>query len=654
MSFGSISREAHETMARAMNAIGGKSNTGEGGEEPARFEPLADGSRNPRRSAIKQVASGRFGVTTEYLVNADQMQIKVAQGAKPGEGGQLPGHKVDATIAKVRHSTPGVGLISPPPHHDIYSIEDLAQLIFDLKNVNPKADVSVKLVSEVGVGTVAAGVAKARADHITISGYEGGTGASPLTSLKHAGSPWEMGLAETQQVLVKNRLRGRVALQVDGGLRTGRDVVIGALLGADEFGFSTAPLIAAGCIMMRKCHLNTCPVGVATQDPVLRKRFKGAPEHVINFFFFVAEEVRAMMAEMGFTKLDDLVGRSDLLDTREGIQHWKAKGVDFSKIFAQPDMPASVSRKHNERQQHPIDTVLDRKLIGEAQAAIEHGTPVKIVSGIRNVDRSTGAMLSGDIARKYGHAGLPDGTIDITLTGTAGQSFGAWVAAGVTLNLIGEANDYVGKGLSGGRLIIRPAEDAAIVPEKSIIVGNTVLYGAISGECYFRGVAGERFAVRNSGAIAVVEGTGDHGCEYMTGGVVVVIGATGRNFAAGMSGGVAYVLDEDKSFRSRCNLSMVDLEPVEEEELLLERDYHHGGDLEFKGRIDIMGDMSRHDEERLHQLIANHARYTGSTRAKHILDHWAEFRTKFVKVMPVEYRRAIREMEKARSLQAAE
>lgn len=654
MSFGSISREAHETMARAMNAIGGKSNTGEGGEEPARFEPLADGSRNPRRSAIKQVASGRFGVTTEYLVNADQMQIKVAQGAKPGEGGQLPGHKVDATIAKVRHSTPGVGLISPPPHHDIYSIEDLAQLIFDLKNVNPKADVSVKLVSEVGVGTVAAGVAKARADHITISGYEGGTGASPLTSLKHAGSPWEMGLAETQQVLVKNRLRGRVALQVDGGLRTGRDVVIGALLGADEFGFSTAPLIAAGCIMMRKCHLNTCPVGVATQDPVLRKRFKGAPEHVINFFFFVAEEVRAMMAEMGFTRLDDLIGRADLLDTREGIQHWKAKGVDFSKIFALPDMPASVSRKHNESQKHPIDTVLDLKLIGEAKAALESGTPVKIASGIRSVDRSTGAMLSGEIARKYGHAGLPDGTIDITLTGTAGQSFGAWVAAGVTLNLIGEANDYVGKGLSGGRLIIRPAEDAAIVPEKSIIVGNTVLYGAIAGECYFRGVAGERFAVRNSGAIAVVEGTGDHGCEYMTGGVVVVIGETGRNFAAGMSGGVAYVLDEDKSFRSRCNLSMVDLEPVEEEELLLERDYHHGGDLEFKGRIDIMGDMSRHDEERLHQLIANHARYTGSTRAKHILDHWAEFRTKFVKVMPVEYRRAIREMEKARSLQAAE
>ncbi|MCZ8184521.1 MAG: glutamate synthase large subunit [Beijerinckiaceae bacterium] len=654
MSFGSISREAHETLAKAMNAIGAKSNTGEGGEEASRFEPLPDGSPNPRRSAIKQVASGRFGVTTEYLVNSDVMQIKVAQGAKPGEGGQLPGHKVDATIAKVRHSTPGVGLISPPPHHDIYSIEDLAQLIFDLKNVNPKADVSVKLVSEVGVGTVAAGVAKARADHITISGYEGGTGASPLTSIKHAGSPWEMGLAETQQVLVRNRLRGRVALQVDGGLRTGRDVMIGALLGADEFGFSTAPLIAAGCIMMRKCHLNTCPVGVATQDPVLRKRFKGQPEHVINFFFFVAEEVRALMAEMGFTRFEELIGRSDLLDTREGVAHWKAKGLDFSRLFAQPDVPADVARKHAERQKHPIDDVLDRKLIAESREALEHHQPVRLSHGIRSVDRAAGAMLSGEIAMRYGHAGLPDDTIHVSLRGTAGQSFGAWLAAGVTLDLVGEANDYVGKGLSGGRLIIRPAEDAAIVPEKSIIVGNTVLYGAIAGECYFRGVAGERFAVRNSGAIAVVEGTGDHGCEYMTGGVVVVIGETGRNFAAGMSGGVAYVLDEDKSFRSRCNLSMVDLEPVEEEEVLLERDYHHGGDLEFKGRIDIMGDMSRHDEERLHQLIANHLRYTGSARAKHILDHWAEYRTKFVKVMPVEYRRALREMEKARQLQAAE
>jgi len=654
MSFGSISREAHEAMARAMNAIGGKSNTGEGGEEAARFEPMPDGSQNPRRSAIKQVASGRFGVTAEYLVNADVMQIKVAQGAKPGEGGQLPGHKVDATIAKVRHSTPGVGLISPPPHHDIYSIEDLAQLIFDLKNVNPLAEVSVKLVSEVGVGTVAAGVAKARADHITISGYEGGTGASPLTSIKHAGSPWEMGLAETQQVLVKNRLRGRVALQVDGGLRTGRDVVIGALLGADEFGFSTAPLIAAGCIMMRKCHLNTCPVGVATQDPVLRKRFKGLPEHIINFFFFIAEDVRAMMAAIGVTRFSDLVGRTDILDTRAGIDHWKAKGLDFGRLFAEPDAPEEVARKHSERQKHPIDDVLDRKLIAEARSAIEGGAPLRLSHKIRSADRATGVMLSGEIARRHGHAGLPDESIHVTLTGTAGQSFGAWLAAGVTLDLIGEANDYVGKGLSGGRLIIRPAENAAIVPENSIIIGNTVLYGAISGECYFRGVAGERFAVRNSGAIAVVEGTGDHGCEYMTGGVVVVIGETGRNFAAGMSGGVAYVLDEDRSFRSRCNLSMVDLEPVEEEEELLERDYHHGGDLEFKGRIDIMGDLARHDEERLHQLIANHLRYTGSARARHILDHWADFRTRFVKVMPVEYRRAIREMEAARLMQAAE
>ena len=654
MSFGSISREAHETLAKAMNSIGAKSNTGEGGEEQERFERLADGSQNPRRSAIKQVASGRFGVTTEYLVNSDVMQIKVAQGAKPGEGGQLPGHKVDAVIAKVRHSTPGVGLISPPPHHDIYSIEDLAQLIFDLKNVNPAADVSVKLVSEVGVGTVAAGVAKARADHITISGYEGGTGASPLTSIKHAGSPWEMGLAETQQVLVKNRLRGRVALQVDGGLRTGRDVIIGALLGADEFGFSTAPLIAAGCIMMRKCHLNTCPVGVATQDPVLRKRFKGQPEHVINFFFFIAEQVREMLAAMGFRTLPEITGRSDLLDTKPGIEHWKAKGLDFAKLFAQPDMPASVARKHAERQKHPIDDVLDLRLIAKAKPALDHGTPVVITDRIMSRDRAAGAMLSGQIAMKHGHGGLPDDTIRITLNGTAGQSFGAWVAAGVTLELVGEANDYVGKGLSGGKLIIRPADDAAIVPENSIIVGNTVLYGAISGECYFRGVAGERFAVRNSGAIAVVEGVGDHGCEYMTGGVVVVIGETGRNFAAGMSGGVAYVLDEDGTFRSRCNLSMVDLEPVEEEEDLMQRLHHHGGDLEFKGRIDIMGDMSRHDEERLHQLIANHRLYTGSGRAQHILDHWADFRTKFVKVMPVEYRRALRDMEKARQLQAAE
>ncbi|WP_082979878.1 glutamate synthase large subunit [Labrys sp. WJW] len=652
MSFGSISREAHESLAIAMNAIGGKSNTGEGGEEAERFKILPDG--RSKRSAIKQVASGRFGVTAEYLVNADMMQIKVAQGAKPGEGGQLPGHKVDAVIAKVRHSTPGVGLISPPPHHDIYSIEDLAQLIFDLKNVNPAADVSVKLVSEVGVGTVAAGVAKARADHITISGFEGGTGASPLTSIKHAGSPWETGLAETQQTLVLNRLRSRVRLQVDGGLKTGRDVVIGALLGADEFGFSTAPLIAAGCIMMRKCHLNTCPVGVATQDPVLRKRFKGTPEHIINYFFFVAEEVRELMAELGFRKLDELIGRSDLLDKQDAIDHWKAKGLDFTKLFHKVDMPANVGIRHEEKQKHPIDSVLDRGFIAEAAPALDYGREVTIEGRISNVDRTAGAMLSGEVAMRYGYEGLPDGTIKVNLTGTAGQSFGSFLAAGIDLTLVGQANDYVGKGLSGGRIIIKPSEETQAVPEKSIIVGNTVLYGAIAGECYFRGVAGERFAVRNSGAAAVVEGTGDHGCEYMTGGVVVVLGQTGRNFAAGMSGGVAYVYDEDQSFAKRCNLSMVDLEPVEEEEDLMERLHHHGGDLEFKGRIDVSGDMGRYDEERLRKMIENHLHYTGSTLAKTMLDDWATYRTRFVKVMPVEYRRALREMEKARTMMAAE
>jgi len=652
MSFGSISKEAHETLALAMNTMGAKSNTGEGGEEPERFRPLPDG--RSKRSAIKQVASGRFGVTTEYLVNADMMQIKVAQGAKPGEGGQLPGHKVDAKIARVRHSTPGVGLISPPPHHDIYSIEDLAQLIFDLKNVNPSADVSVKLVAEVGVGTVAAGVAKARADHITISGFEGGTGASPLTSLKHAGSPWEIGLAETQQTLVLNRLRGRVALQADGGLRTGRDVVIAALLGADEYGFSTAPLIAAGCIMMRKCHLNTCPVGVATQDPVLRKRFKGLPEHVINYFFFVAEEVRELMAEMGFRTVDEMIGQSDLLDKKAAIDHWKAKGLDFTKLFHKPDVGPNVAIRHQERQVHPIANVLDRAFIAQAGPALEKGEAVVIESQVRSSDRTVGAMLSGEVAKRYGHEGLPDDTITVKLKGTAGQSFGAWLAAGVTLRLEGEANDYVGKGLSGGKIIIAPSPDSKALPERSIVVGNTVMYGAISGEAYFRGVAGERFAVRNSGAIAVVEGTGDHGCEYMTGGLVVVLGQTGRNFAAGMSGGIAYVLDEDGSFSKRCNLSMVDLEPVEEEEDLMRRLHHHGGDLETKGRIDIMANMSGPDEERLMQLITNHHTYTGSTRAKEILDNWASYRTKFVKVMPVEYRRALQEMDRLRNLQAAE
>jgi len=653
MSFGSISREAHTTLARAMNAIGGKSNTGEGGEEADRYLPLPGGGANPERSAIKQVASGRFGVTAEYLVNSDVMQIKVAQGAKPGEGGQLPGHKVDATIAKVRHSTPGVGLISPPPHHDIYSIEDLAQLIYDLKNVNPAADVSVKLVSEVGVGTVAAGVAKARADHITISGYDGGTGASPLTSLKHAGSPWEMGLAETHQTLVLNGLRSRVALQVDGGLRTGRDVIIGALLGADEFGFSTAPLIAAGCIMMRKCHLNTCPVGVATQDPVLRKRFKGTPEHVINFFFYVAEEVRALLSEMGFTHLDQIVGDSDLLEKREVIQHWKARGLDFSKMFFRPDAPREAIH-WTERQKHPIDDVLDRKLIELAKPALEAKQPVAIELPIRNVDRSAGAMLSGEVAKRFRHKGLREDTIQVKLTGTAGQSFGAFLARGVSFELVGAGNDYVGKGLSGGRIVIRPPEEARIVAAESIIVGNTVLYGATEGEAYFAGVAGERFAVRNSGVVTVVEGVGDHGCEYMTGGIVVVIGKTGRNFAAGMSGGVAYVLDEAGDFAERCNMAMVELEPVPEEDDLMEKLLHHGGDLDHKGRVDVSDDMTSHDEERLYQLISNHVHFTGSVRGREILDNWAAFRPKFRKIMPVEYRRALIEMERMRMGVAAE
>jgi len=522
MSYGSISREAHTTLAIAMNRIGGKSNTGEGGEESDRFKPMPNG--DSMRSAIKQVASGRFGVTTEYLVNSDMMQIKMAQGAKPGEGGQLPGHKVDATIAKVRHSTPGVGLISPPPHHDIYSIEDLAQLIYDLKNVNPDGQVSVKLVSEIGVGTVAAGVAKARADHVTISGFEGGTGASPLTSIKHAGSPWEVGIAETHQTLVRERLRSRIAVQVDGGFRTGRDVVIGALLGADEFGFATAPLIAAGCIMMRKCHLNTCPVGVATQDPVLRKRFTGQPEHVINYFFFVAAEVREIMASLGYRTFNEMVGQSQMLDQTRLVAHWKAKGLDFSKLFFKQKEEKGQVIYHNEPQDHHLENVLDRKLIKEAQAALDRGAPVKIEAEIHNTDRSAGAMLAGALAKRYGHAGLPHDTVHVSLKGTAGQAFGAWLSHGITFDLEGEGNDYVGKGLSGGRIIVRPPQNSAIVPEESIIVGNTVLYGAIQGEAYMRGIAGERFAVRNSGAVAVIEGVGDHGCEYMTGGIVIVLG----------------------------------------------------------------------------------------------------------------------------------
>ncbi|MGD2136933.1 MAG: glutamate synthase-related protein, partial [Gammaproteobacteria bacterium] len=654
MSFGSISYEAHTTLAIAMNRIGGKSNTGEGGEQPERFKPLPNG--DSMRSAIKQVASGRFGVTTEYLANADVIQIKMAQGAKPGEGGQLPGHKVDATIAQVRHSTPGVGLISPPPHHDIYSIEDLAQLIHDLKNANPQAAISVKLVSEVGVGTVAAGVSKAHADHVTIAGHDGGTGASPLTSIKHAGSPWEIGLAETHQTLVLNNLRSRIAVQVDGGMRTGRDVVVAALLGADEFGFATAPLIVEGCIMMRKCHLNTCPVGVATQDPELRKRFTGKPEHVVNYFFFVAGEIRALMAKLGYRRFDDMIGQSQHLDMRRAINHWKAHGLDFSRILHKPAAAPGVGLYHCENQNHGLDKALDNELIRLARPALENRTPVRMDLPVRNTNRTVGTMLSGEIARRYGHAGLPEDTISITLRGTAGQSFGAFVARGVSLELIGEGNDYVGKGLCGGRLVVYPPKESPIVAEENIIVGNTVLYGAISGECYFRGVAGERFAVRNSGAIAVVEGVGDHGCEYMTGGIVVVLGESGRNFAAGMSGGIAYVLDERRDFEQRCNLAMVELEPIAAEDEALEQLDHQGGDLETHGLVDISHDMTRFDALRLRQLIERHARYTDSTQAHRILDSWQEFLPKFVKVMPVDYRRALQEMQavQMRSVKSAE
>jgi len=650
MSFGSISREAHTTLAVAMNRIGGKSNTGEGGEEVDRFSPMENG--DSMRSAIKQVASGRFGVTVEYLVNSDDIQIKMAQGAKPGEGGQLPGHKVDQTIASVRHSTPGVGLISPPPHHDIYSIEDLAQLIYDLKNVNPNARISVKLVSEVGVGTVAAGVSKARADHVTIAGYDGGTGASPLTSIKHAGSPWEIGLAETHQTLVMNSLRGRIAVQVDGGLRTGRDVVIGALLGADEFGFATAPLIAAGCIMMRKCHLNTCPVGIATQDEELRKRFTGQPEHVINYFFFIAEEVREYMAQMGFRTMDEMIGQSQMLDTRRAIAHWKAEGLDFTNLFHKPDMGADVAIYNSEAQEHDIYEIMDRTLIEKSQKAISDCEPVQIELPVVNTDRTIGAMLSGEIAKKHGLKGLPEDTIHVKLTGTAGQSFGAFAANGVSLELIGEANDYVGKGISGGRIAIYPHPDSPVVPTESMIVGNTVLYGAITGECYFRGMAGERFAVRNSGAIAVVEGVGDHGCEYMTGGVVVVIGSTGRNFAAGMSGGIAYVLDEEGDFERRCNLSMVELEPIPAEDAASQAS-HQGADLEGHGLVDVMHDMTHYDAERLRVLLQRHARYTNSDRAQDILDNFDAYLPKFVKVMPVDYRRALEETRARQEAEAA-
>jgi glutamate synthase (NADPH/NADH) large chain len=650
MSFGSISYEAHSTLARAMNTIGGKSNTGEGGEEPERYAPLPDGSRNPERSAIKQVASGRFGVTTEYLVNSDDIQIKIAQGAKPGEGGQLPGHKVNAQIARVRHSTPGVGLISPPPHHDIYSIEDLAQLIHDLKNVNPKARISVKLVSEVGVGTVAAGVSKAHADHVTIAGYDGGTGASPLTSIKHAGSPWEIGLAETHQTLVLNRLRGRIAVQVDGGLRTGRDVVIGALLGADEFGFATAPLIVAGCIMMRKCHLNTCPVGVATQDPELRKRFTGKPEHVINYFFFVAEEVRRLMSRLGFRTINEMIGQMDRLEMRSAVDHWKARGLDYSRLLKKPAVRPEVALHNCESQDHGLGKALDLEIIRRAEPALQRGEPVTIELAVKNYNRTVGAMLSGRVAERYGHAGLPDDTIHIKAKGTGGQSWGAWVAKGVTIELEGEANDYVGKGLSGGRLVIYPPKESGLErAEDNIIVGNTVLYGAISGECFFRGVAGERFCVRNSGATAVVEGVGDHGCEYMTGGIMVCLGPTGRNFAAGMSGGIAYVLDGNGDFASRCNVAMVELEPIAEEDAALEALDHQGGDLETHGMVDISPDMTRYDALRLKQLIRKHLHYTNSAVARRILEDWSRYLPKFVKVMPVDYRRALKEMQAHRS-----
>ncbi len=632
MSFGSISWEAHTTLAIAMNRIGGRSNTGEGGEESSRYTPMENG--DSMRSRIKQVASGRFGVTTEYLVNADDIQIKMAQGAKPGEGGQLPGHKVDDWIARVRHSTPGVGLISPPPHHDIYSIEDLAQLIHDLKNVNPKARISVKLVSEVGVGTVAAGVSKAYSDHVTISGHDGGTGASPLTSLLNAGGPWELGLAETHQTLVMNRLRGRIAVQVDGGLRTGRDVVIGALLGADEFGFATAALISEGCIMMRKCHLNTCPVGVATQDPELRKRFTGQPEHVVNFFTFIADEVREIMAELGFRTINEMIGRRDILETRAAVDHWKAHKIDLSKLLSPIEAAEGVAVYNCEEQDHRLERALDNDLIAKSKDAIAGGNPVSFESLIWNTNRTVGAMLSGRIAERYGHAGLPDDTINIKFNGSAGQSFGAWLAHGVSFELVGDANDYVGKGLSGGRISIYPSPESPLVPRENIIVGNTVLYGAIAGECYFRGVAGERFAVRNSGALTVVEGCGDHGCEYMTGGVVVVLGATGRNFGAGMSGGIAYVLDEAGDFETLCNTSMVDLENVPKE-------LDAANDDEF----DVNSDLTQFDERRLRNLIENHLRYTNSLRAREILDDWDIYLPKFVKVMPVEYRRALREMQ---------
>jgi glutamate synthase (NADPH/NADH) large chain len=643
MSFGSISWEAHTTLAIAMNRLGGRSNTGEGGEDPQRYKLLPNG--DSMRSAIKQVASGRFGVNIEYLVNATDLQIKMAQGAKPGEGGQLPGHKVDDWIARTRYSVPGVGLISPPPHHDIYSIEDLAQLIHDLKNANREARVSVKLVAELGVGTIAAGVCKAYADHVTISGHDGGTGASPLTSIHHAGEPWEVGLAETHQTLVLNGLRGRIAVQVDGGIRSGRDVVIGAMLGADEFGVATAALIAAGCVMMRKCHLNTCPVGVATQDPELRRRFNGTPEDVVTLFMFLAEEVRELMAKLGFRKFDEMIGRTDMLKQRRGINHPKARQIDLARVLHRPDVPAGTKMHQCETQNHRLEQALDHQLIAGSKPAIEKAEKVTLDMPIRNVNRTVGAMLSGEIARRYGDRGLPDGTIRARFEGTAGQSFGAFLARGVTFELEGAANDYVGKGLSGGRLIIYPSKASKIERDKAIIVGNTVLYGAIAGECYFSGVAGERFAVRNSGAVAVVEGAGAHCCEYMTGGIVVVLGETGTNFAAGMSGGIAFVLDETGKFQQRCNLAMVDLEPLADQDEHIETLEHRGGDLEMHGLVDVVHSLTQSDAKLLHGLIARHASFTQSPKAKTILASWERYRSRFVKVMPIEYRRALQQIQ---------
>ena len=661
MSLGSISTEAHATLAVAMNRIGGKSNTGEGGEDPNRYTqelkgipirqgdtmasvvgseqivvdiPLQEG--DSMRSRIKQVASGRFGVTAAYLNSADQIQIKMAQGAKPGEGGQLPGHKVSEYIASLRFSVPGVGLISPPPHHDIYSIEDLAQLIHDLKNANPRASISVKLVSEVGIGTVAAGVTKAKADHVVVAGHDGGTGASPLSSVKHAGTPWELGLAETQQTLVLNGLRSRIRVQADGQMKTGRDVVIAALLGADEIGFATAPLVVEGCIMMRKCHLNTCPVGVATQDPVLRAKFSGKPEYVVNYFFFVAEEARQLMAQLGIRTYDELIGRVDLLDKSKAITHWKAQGLDFSAIFHKPETTGEQACRHVENQDHALEKALDHKLIAQARAALEKGERVSFISPVRNVNRTVGTMLSGEVAKKYGHAGLPDDTIHIQLQGTAGQSACAFLAHGITIDLVGEGNDYVGKGLSGGRIIVRPNTEFRGWAVDNIIIGNTVLYGAIAGEAFFNGVAGERFAVRNSGATTVVEGLGDHGCEYMTGGTVVVLGNTGRNFAAGMSGGIAYVYDPAGDFASKCNTAMVSLDKVvSAAEQHVDRDAWH---------TQHRDGVPEADEVILKRLIERHFKHTGSTRARVLLDDWAAARGKFVKVFPNEYKRALIEM----------